>query len=105
MDVQGGSDQKQQGLSRTEFAKWKVSEALELAASMVPGHARPIVQTLQGQVNVFIGLEFDDTEPARAGDGQHINHGAVGGGKSGYLGIETCRFQLFLHGSNILDHQ
>ena len=68
MHVQSGSDQEQQRLSRAEFAEGKVSEALELAASVVPGHARPVIQTLHGQVNVFVGLEFDDGEPPCTGD-------------------------------------
>lgn len=77
MYVQCRRDQEKQGLSVTQFNPGKVSEAMKLATGMVPGHAGPVVQTLHGQVDVFICLEFDHRQTVRAGHRKDVNHGAV----------------------------
>ena len=35
---------------------------LELAATVMPENSSPIVQTLQRQMYVFVGLQFQDSE-------------------------------------------
>jgi len=46
-----------------------MAEFRKLAALVVPADARPVIQALQGKVNVFIGLEFDDRKTAVASAG------------------------------------
>jgi hypothetical protein len=41
---------------------------MELAARAVPFDARPVIEALQRQVDVFIGLEFHHSQPALAGN-------------------------------------
>ena len=41
--------------------------------------ANPIIEGLQGQMKVFIGFEFDDSETAIAVERQQIEHAAISG--------------------------
>ncbi len=66
MHMQRGSHQKQQRPFPRQFPPGKISEALELAPSMVPGHPRPVIQALQGQVDIFVGLQLHHGQPALA---------------------------------------
>ena len=65
MHMQRGRHQKQQRPFGRQLPLGKISEALELSARMVPGHPRPVVQTLQRQVDIFVGLQFDHRQSAR----------------------------------------
>ena len=65
--MQGGCDQEQQRRQRREFAAAEISEFEELTALVMPLDACPIVQALKRQMNVLIGLEFDNGEAAVAG--------------------------------------
>src|SRR2546423_15123614 len=56
MNVQGRGDQEEQRSLLGQLPASKVSELQELRALVVPLHARPIIQALQGQMNIFIGL-------------------------------------------------
>jgi len=56
MYVQRGSNQEKKWRLCREFAPWKISEALELLSLLVPIHSRPVVKTLQRQMNVLILL-------------------------------------------------
>ena len=87
MHMQRGSDQEEQRLVGAQFSARKVSEALELTAGVVPRDSRPVVEALQWQVNVLIGLEFNHSEASVGGNGEHINHGAIGCRERRHLGI------------------
>ena len=105
MHMQSGRHQEEQRLVGAQLSSRKVSEALELAAGLVPRHSRPVVQTLQGQVNILVGLEFDDGEASLPGDGEHVDHGAIGSRKRRYLGIQTGGIQTFVHCRDVAHDQ
>src|SRR3954470_348288 len=100
MNVQGRRNQHQQGrcgreCERLSIYRNKVAKAVELLALMMPFHAQPIVEPLQRQVNVFVGLQLDYREPPISRAGQQIDHSAIGSCEGGNLrvytrGIETC---------------
>lgn len=59
MDVEGWGDQEQEGIGGGKFAAGEVAELLELSTGVMPLHPGPVVEAL-GQVDVFVGFEFDD---------------------------------------------
>src|ERR1700684_184697 len=97
MHMQRRSHQEQQRLISAQFSPGKISKALELAASMMPGNSRPVIQSLQRQMNVFIGVEFDYRKASVSREGEHVNHGAVCRGERRHLRIETTRVQSLVH--------
>ncbi len=61
---------------------------------VVAADADPVVEALQGEVEVVVGFELDDGEAAGlravgAGDGEEVEHAAVGGGEGGDLGVDV----------------
>lgn len=51
-------------------------------------NAEPVVEALEGQVEVLFGFEFDDGEAAGAVGGQEVDEIAVLGGESGDLTVD-----------------
>ncbi|PYX89131.1 MAG: hypothetical protein DMG67_15810 [Acidobacteria bacterium] len=72
---------------------------------MVPLHARPVVESLQRQVDIFIRFQFQHSQASLAGRGQHIDHGAVAGGKCRHLGVHESRIKRRIHGGDVPDDQ
>ena len=64
MDVQGWRHQVQQGLFGGQLAGGEISEAGKFSTTVMPLDSRPVVEALEREVNVFVGLEFDDGEAA-----------------------------------------
>src|ERR1700686_2927298 len=105
MNVQGGRYQVKQGLFGRQLATGEISEAGKFSASVVPLDSRPVIQALQREVDILVGLELHDREPAVVRGGQHVEHGAVGGGECGNLRIERARVQALVDHADIGDHQ
>ncbi len=105
MDVECWRDQVEQRLLRRQLSIREISEARKFCAGVVPLDSRPVIEALQGQVDVFVGFEFDDGEAAVAGGGQHVEHGAVGGGECGNLRIELLRLQALVDDADVGDDQ
>src|SRR5262249_14714400 len=74
-------------------------------SAVVPLHSRPVIQALQRQVDVFVGLQFQYRQPAFACTGQHVNHGAIRGGKSRDLGINVTLVQTRIDRRHVLRNQ
>ena len=75
VDVQGGGYEVEAGWLRREMQAAEVAMALELAETLlvsslqvVMSDADPVVEALQGEVEVVVGFEFDDGETAVGGD-------------------------------------
>ena len=76
MDVQRGGYEVEAGREWGEFDAAEVAVALELAEAgsgvgglqVVVTDANPVVEALQGEVEVVVGFEFDDGEAAVGGD-------------------------------------
>src|SRR5579863_3902383 len=58
MNMQRWSDQKKQRLFRSKYRAAEISKARKFAACVMPFHSRPIIQPLQGKMNIFIRFEF-----------------------------------------------
>lgn len=58
--------------------------------------ADPVVEALEGEVEVFGGFDFEDGELAGAGDGEEVEHAAVEGvaaaGEGGDFGVDGVGF-------------
>jgi hypothetical protein len=52
---------------------------------MVPLDTCPVIQALQWQMNIFIRLQFNDSQAPFPRHRQNVNHGTVCGGKSRQL--------------------
>ena len=90
---------------RSKVLSRKISESLKLASCLMPSHSRPVIQSLQGQVDVFIRLEFHHCQSPFASDGQHINHGAIRSRKRRHLLIQARCIKPFVHCTHILNYQ
>jgi len=85
--VQCRGHEKKQRFFRGEFCAAEIPGTKKLAAGIMPFHARPVVQSLQRQVNVFISFELHNRQPPLGvfglcqvkGDGAVFkHHGACG---------------------------
>ena len=68
--------------------------------------ADPVVEALEGEVEVIVGLEFDDGEAAGfrtggAGDAEEVEHAAVGGGDGGDLGVDVGGVEVGVDGLDV----
>ena len=93
MDAQRRRHHKQQRRLGRQFNTGKITVLAELSALVVPLYPRPVVEPLQGQMDILMRLELEHSQPALAGGGQHIDHGAVAGGEGGHLRIHMPRVE------------
>lgn len=105
MDVERGRDQKEQRIGVGEFAPGKITSGSEFAADMMPLNACPVVEALQGKVDVFVGLEFKHGETAFTGDGKNIQHGAIGSRECRDLRIMVRGIEALIDGGEIAQNQ
>ncbi len=99
--AQRRSNQIQQWRRAGKIASGKIAVAGELAMLLMPAHPRPIVQPLQRQMDVLIRFQLQDGQPAIQRAGQHIQHGAIDGGKSRYLRIDKAPVQPLIQSPHI----
>src|SRR5664279_5034146 len=52
-------------------------------------------------MDVLVGLEFEDSETAVEGAGEHVDHGAVGGGEGGNLRVDEALVEAFVDGADV----
>jgi len=101
MYAEGGRNQKHQRRLVGEFASGEVALTREFAALLVPAHARPVVEPLQRKVDVLVGFKFKNGEAAVESTGQHVEHGAVGGGERRHLRVDKSRIQPLVDGAHV----
>lgn len=69
---------------------------------VVVADADPIVEALEGEVEIFGGFDFDDGEVIGAGDGEEVEHATVeiaaGTGEGGDLGVDGGRLKFGIKG-------
>ena len=93
MDAQRRCCQKQAWRQGRNFCSGKVAFAFErrerpvaaggaLAIGIEGADADPVVESLQWEMQVFVGFEFDDDEAAVAIEGEQIEHAAIAGRES-----------------------
>ncbi len=104
VDVEGGGDEEEAWGLGGEAGVGEVAVLLEVAdagertggglgfGEVVVTDADPVVEALEGEVEVLLGLEFDDSEVMVAGDGKEVKHAAVevaaGAGEGGNLCVD-----------------
>src|SRR6516162_846262 len=71
----------------------------------MPAHSRPIVEALQREMNVLIGLQLDDGQAPVARKREHVDHRAIGRGKGGYLRIYRLGFEALVDDADIGAYQ
>src|SRR5689334_21051918 len=64
MHVQHRRDEIQQRRRAGKFSPGEVSVSGELTMLLVPANPDPVVESLQGKMNVFVCLEFQHGQPA-----------------------------------------
>ena len=77
--------------SRSKAGERAITAGGRLAIGVERAHANPVVERLQGKMQIFVGLEFDDDEAAVAVEGEQIEHAAIAGRKRGDLRVEAVR--------------
>src|SRR6266404_6156312 len=89
MHSQRWRDQKQQRRLRRKLRAWKISVLLKLASLMMPQNARPIVQSLQWEMDIFVCFQLQNGKASSASAGEDINHRSVAGGKRRDLRVDV----------------
>ena len=74
-----GATSTSSGFSLDSSRPSKYPNCLELAARVMPLDPRPIVDTLQRQMYIFVSLQFDDRQTSRACYRQNVDHRAIRG--------------------------
>ena len=69
MDVERWRYQLEQRLFKGELTIGEISEAGKFCATVVPCYSGPVIEALQGQVDILVGLELDDRQAAVVGGG------------------------------------
>lgn len=93
MDVEGGGDEEKEGVLGGECAAWgleggEVAAAGELAGAMEGADAGPVIERLEREVKIVVGLELEDGETSGAGDSEEVEEGAGGGGGGEELRVD-----------------
>lgn len=78
MHMEGRGNEKQEGILGREFDAGKVATACDLSSLVERAHTSPVVEGLQGQMQVVVGFQFEDGEAALARDGEQIQQGSAG---------------------------
>jgi len=98
MDVQRGGYEVEAGWERGELDAAEVAVALELAEAsggvgglqVVLANADPVVEALEGEVEIVVGFELDDGEAAVGGDAEEVEEAAVASSGDGRdLGVDV----------------
>src|SRR5271168_856831 len=69
---------------------------------LMPAHTGPIVQPLQRQMDVLVRFQLQDGQPAIQRARQHVEHGAIDGGKGWRLRIDKASVETLIKATNIL---
>src|SRR5260370_1884956 len=60
--------------SLLQSASWKIAVASDLSALQLPANAQPIIRSLQRQMDVLTGLQFNDGQPSGTRHGDEIEN-------------------------------
>jgi len=117
MDVEGGGYEEEVRGSWGEAGVGEVAVLLEVAEAgegarggigvgeVVVANADPVVEALEGEVEVFGGFEFNEREAVVAGDGEEVEQAAVevgaGAGEGGDLGVDGGGLEAGVEGGEI----
>ena len=91
MELQSRGHQQQLRRRRLQGQAGKVAEAAQLAPLLMPAHPQPVVEPLEGQVQVGRGLELDDHELPLASCAQQVGHAALAARQRRHLAVEPPR--------------
>jgi formylmethanofuran dehydrogenase subunit C len=72
VDVEGRGDAVEQRIVGGELDAGEVAVAGDVSGAVEHADAGPVVDGLQGQVEVVVGFELEDGEAALAGDGEKV---------------------------------
>jgi len=101
MGAQAGSDEIEKRWRVGEFAAGEVTIAEKAAIELVPANADPVVEALEREVDVFVGLQFEDGEATVEGAGENVDHSAVGRGEGGHLRVPEARIEALVDGADV----
>ena len=114
MHFKRGRDQKQVRRVGAQARGRKVALLLQLAQAgrgvgvgkVVLPHPHPVVEPLQGKVQIFRSLDFDHRQLPVPRDRQQIHHAAFGGApgtrKGGHLGVDRSFSERRVQGTEIV---
>ncbi len=105
VDVQSRGHQEKQGFCRRKFSPGKVAELLELAASVMPLDAGPVIEPLEREMDILVCFQFHDRHLIRSRDGKNVEHGTVGSGEGGDLRVEAAVIQTFVDGADVAHYK
>src|SRR5271165_245160 len=105
MGSEGWSDEIEQRRRVGELTAGEVSVAHEASVLLVPAHARPVVEALEREMDVFVGFELEDGETTVKSAGEHVDHGAVGGGEGGHLRVHEATVETLVDGADVAGNE
>ena len=101
MKIERGRDQKQARWVGAEGDIGEIATGGEFAAVEVPLDADPIIQGLQGKVEVGGGFQFNDRQAAGAVDGEEVEDTAVTAGEGRDLALDRVGEQRGVQGFEV----
>jgi hypothetical protein len=104
MNIERRRHQEKTRRSGTERDSGEIAMVLKLAAVQMPLDAEPIIQGLQGQMEVFGGFELDDGEASVPIGRDQIEDAAITGREGRHLPIDRLRKQSGVDDLDILAH-
>ena len=88
MEFERGRYQKQARGLGPQGDSGKIAVGRELIAVEVPFDAQPVIEGLQGKLQVGGGFQFQDGQAAGALDGQQVEDAAVAAGEGRHLVVD-----------------
>lgn len=100
MEFERGGNEEQAGAVCRDGVAREIAVGGELVAFGVPGDAHPIVEGLEGEVDILGGLDFQDDEASRAFDREQVGDTAVEAGEGGNLAVDGFRAEAGVEGGD-----
>jgi len=83
----------------------KITIAFEIAVLEMAAHAKPIVGSLQREMNVFAGLQFQDDQAAGARDTEKVEDTVFAARFGEYLAVDISRIKRGIDAGDIFSNQ
>src|ERR1700682_4844937 len=100
MESKRGRDEIDERRSLLQSDPLKIAVASDLSALQLPANAQPIVRSLQRQMDVLAGLQFNDRQSAGTSHGEEVENAVLRPGIGKHMSVDES---LIEHGIDARD--
>jgi len=105
MKPERGCNQIDERGSRLQIDSGEVTKAGKIALLEMAMDLKPVASGLEGKMNMFAGLQFENREAAGASDGEEIENAVFAPGVGEDLRIDKARIERRVNASHILANE